>query len=149
MRTEHTPHEPAPVHVLLAGPDTLYFSFDIQISAEMRAQLDTEKQQAQIAATANQVHCPNWLGARVLPNGARGGYSILIETEDFTVKVLGDGIPNRPGLYVELRSLFLHTHEQGPVGACEAAIAWIREKLLSNQDTETVALTRSLGGVQR
>jgi hypothetical protein len=63
----------------------------------------------------------------------------LIETEDFTVKVLGDGIPNRPGLYVELRSLFLHTHAQGPAGACEVAIAWIREKLLPDQDAETVA----------
>jgi hypothetical protein len=110
--TQHAQHEnePAPVRVLLAGPDTLYFSFDIHISAEMRATLDAEKHAAQIAATANQVHCPDWLAARVLPNEARGGYSILIETEDFTVKVLGDGIPNRPGLYVELRSLFLHTH---------------------------------------
>ncbi|HEY1391154.1 MAG TPA: hypothetical protein VGF38_21640, partial [Ktedonobacterales bacterium] len=132
-------NEQAPVRVLLAGPDTLYFSFEIAISADMRAALDVEKQQAQIAAAENQVHCPDWLGARVLPNGARGGYSILIEMEDFTVKVLGDGIPNRPGLYVEMRSLFLHTHEKGPAGACEAAIAWLRDKLLSDQDAESVA----------
>jgi hypothetical protein len=125
--------------VLLAGLDTLYFSFDMQISAEMRATLAAEKQAAQLVAAANQVHCPDGLSARVLPNGARGGYSILIETGDFTVKVLGDGIPNRPGLYVELRSLFLHTHPQGPAGACEAAIAWLREKLLADQNTETVA----------
>jgi hypothetical protein len=134
-----TQNEPAPVRVLLAGPDTLYFSFDLQISAEMRSTLDAEKQSAQIAAAANQVHCPDWLGARVLPNGARGGYSILIETEDFTVKVLGDGIQNRPGLYVEMRSLFLHTHPDGPAGACEEAIAWVREHLLVDQDAETIA----------
>jgi hypothetical protein len=139
MDTQHIQPELALPRVLLAGPDTLYFSFDVQISADMRAQLDAEKQQAQLAATANQVHCPDWLAARVLPNGARGGYSILIETEDFTVKVLGDGIPNRPGLYVEMRSLFLHTHPQGPARACEAAIAWLREKLLADQDAETVA----------
>jgi hypothetical protein len=127
-----------PVRVLLAGPDTLYFSFDIAISAEMRAALDAEKRAAQVAEMDGQIHCPDWLGARVLPNGARGGYSILIETEDFTVKVLGDGIPNRPGLYVEMRSLFLHTHPDGPAGACEAAIAWVREKLLADLDAESV-----------
>lgn len=129
----------APVRVLLAGPDTLYFSFEMQVSDEMRAALDAEKQQARIAAGENQVHCPDWLGARILPNGARGGYSILIETEDFTVKVLGDGIPNRPGLYVEMRSLFLHTHPDGPAGACEEAIAWVREHLLTDQEPDTTA----------
>jgi hypothetical protein len=74
----------------------------------------------------------------VLPGGAKGGYRILIETEGFTVKVLGVGIRNRPGLYVEMRSLFLHTHPRGPAGACEAAIAWARGHLLADQDAETV-----------
>jgi hypothetical protein len=148
QQTQQREPERAPLRVLLAGPDTLYFSFDIQISAQLRATLETEKQQAHLAAATSQVHCPDWLGARVLPNGARGGYSILIETEDFTVKVLGDGIPNRPGLYCELRSLFLHTHPQGPAGACEATIAWIREKLLADQDPDTVARLVSFGSAK-
>lgn len=71
--------------------------------------------------------------------GAKGGYRILVETEGFTVKVLGVGIRNRPGLYIEMRSHFLHTHPEGAAGACEAAIAWVREHLLEDQDAETVA----------
>src|SRR5262249_47683999 len=106
------------------------------ISDEMRAQLEREKEAAQVAAIAGHVHCPDWLGARVLPNGARGGYGLLLETEDFAVKLLGKGIPNRPGIYVELRSYFLHMHPQGPAGACEAAIAWVRTHLLADLDQQ-------------
>jgi len=125
---------PLPVRVLLAGPDTLYFSFDASISDEVRAKLEGEKEAAQLAAAAGHVHCPEWLGARVLPNGARGGYGLLVETEDFTVKLLGKGIPNRPGIYVELRSFFLHTHAHGAAGACEEAIGWVRSHLLFDLD---------------
>src|SRR5579862_3352235 len=125
--------------ILLLGADTLYFSFAVAISAAMRTLLNTAKEAAKEAAKARQLYCPEWLGARVLPNGAQGGYSVLIETDNFTVKVLGDGIPNRPGLYIEMRSHFLHTHERGEVGACEEAIAWVREHLLSDQDAEEMA----------
>jgi hypothetical protein len=127
------------VRVLLAGPDTLYFSFDASISDAMRTRLEEEKQAAQVAANAGQVRCPAWLGARVLPTGARGGYGLLVETEDFTVKLLGAGIPNRPGIYLELRSYFLHVHLKGPAGACEEAIAWVREHLLGDQDLVMMA----------
>jgi hypothetical protein len=127
------------VHVLLAGPDTLYFSFDVSISDAMRARLEEEKQAAQVGASAGEVHCPQWLGARVLPTGARGGYGLLVETENFTVKLLGAGIPNRPGIYLELRSYFLHVHPRGPGGACEEAIAWVREHLLADQDSVMMA----------
>src|SRR6185437_17137028 len=84
------------------------------------------------------VHCPDWLGAQVHPHGTRGGYGHLIETEDFTVKVLGANIPNRPGLYIELRSLFLHTHPEGARGACEEALCWVRDQLLYDQDETTI-----------
>src|SRR5579862_4169447 len=97
--TSETNGEPRPATVLLAGADTVYFSFDVSISDEVRAKLEKEKEAAQIAATAGQVHCPDWLGGRVLPNGARGGYGLLIETDDFSIKLLGKGIPNRPGIY--------------------------------------------------
>ena len=127
------------VRVLLAGPDTLYFSFDASISDAMRERLDEEKAEAQAAAKDGQVHCPEWLGARVLPSGARGGYGLLIETENFTAKLLGAGIPNRPGIYLELRSYFLHVHPNGPAGACEEAIAWVRDHLLADQDHAEVA----------
>jgi hypothetical protein len=125
--------------VLLAGPDTLYFSFDISISDALRTHLEEEKQAARVAANAGGVHCPAWLGARVLPTGARGGYGLLVETENLTVKLLGAGIPNRPGIYLELRSYFLHVHPAGPAGACEEAIAWVREHLLADQDPVTMA----------
>jgi len=86
------------VRVLLAGPDTLYVSFAASISDGMRERLEEEKQAAQVAASAGQVHCPEWLGARVLPTGARGGYGLLVETENFTVKLLGAGIPTDLGI---------------------------------------------------
>jgi len=128
-----------PIRVLLAGPDTLYFSCDAAISNEMRARLDAEKTTAQVKATTERiVHCPEWLGARVCPQGARGGYAFLIETEDFSVKLLGERIRHRPGVYIELRSHALHTHPGGPQGACEAALSWVREKLFADQ-AETLA----------
>jgi len=127
------------IHVLLAGPDTLYFSCDAAISDEMRARLDAEKLTAQMKATSERsIHCPEWLGARVCPQGARGGYAFLIETEDFSVKLLGARIQHRPGVYIELRSHTLHTHPDGPQGACEAALIWVREKLFADQ-AETLA----------
>jgi hypothetical protein len=76
--------------------------------------------------------------AQVHPHGARGGYVYLIETHDFSVKVLGNGIPHRSGLYVELRSHFLHTHPEGVRGACEEALYWLREQLLYDQDVALV-----------
>jgi hypothetical protein len=137
--TALSPEGDCDIRVLLAGPDTLYFSFDASISDAMRARLEEEKKAAQVAASAGQVHCPQWLGARVLSTGARGGYGLLVETEDFTVKLLGAGIPNRPGIFLELRSCFLHVHPGGPAGACEEAIAWVRTHLLADQDGAAMA----------
>jgi hypothetical protein len=127
------------ISVLLAGPDTLYFSCDAAISVEMRMKLDEEKAVAQFKARNERtVHCPEWLGARVCPQGARGGYAFLIETEDFSVKLLGERIQHRPGVYIELRSYALHTHAGGPQSACEAALSWVREKFFADQ-VETLA----------
>ena len=120
--------------VLLAGPDTIHLSLDHEISDKLRAKLEKEKALAQEADKVNVVHCPDWLGAQVLPHGARGGYGLLLETENFSVKILGQGIPNRPGLFMELRSHFLHTHPEGPAGACEEALAWARERLFADRD---------------
>src|SRR6476646_8157799 len=93
-----------PVRVLLAGPDTLYFSCDLPISEAMRDRLTEEKATAQALAAERRVHCPDWLGARMCPQGAKGGYAFLIETEDFSVKLLGERIQNRPNMYLEMRS---------------------------------------------
>jgi hypothetical protein len=41
-------------------------------------------------------------------------------------------------LFVELRSYFLHTHPEGPLGACEEALCWIRNQLLYDQGERTV-----------
>jgi hypothetical protein len=142
---------PGAGRLVLAGVDTLHFSADIQISDAVRAKLDQEKEVAQSPEMAKTVHCPEWLGAQVHPHGSRGGYAYLLEADDFTVKVLGKGIPHRPGLYVELRSHFLHMHSGGPRGACEEALCWLREQLLYDQEEalvqssctfETVRLSR-------
>jgi hypothetical protein len=122
---------------LLAGFDTVTYSSQARISQEVRAKLAKEKDAAQIAAKAGAVHCPDWLGARVLPNGGRGA-SFLLETEDFTIKVMGEHMTTWPGLCVELRSFFLHTHEGGPRGAVKASLAWVREHLLADQDVQTI-----------
>jgi hypothetical protein len=124
-----------PVHVLLARPDTLYFSCDLPISEALRVRLSEEKATAQALADERRVHCPEWLGARVCPQGAKGGYAFLIETEDFSVKLLGERIQNRPSVYLEMRSHALHTHPEGAAGACEAALAWVRMHLYADQFT--------------
>jgi hypothetical protein len=124
--------------VLLAGPDTLYFSCDLSLSEAMRNQLNEEKATAQALAEERRVHCPEWLGALVCPQGAKGGYAFLIETEDFSVKLLGERIENRPSVYLEMRSYALHTHSDGPQGACRAALAWVREKLYADQPSKLV-----------
>jgi hypothetical protein len=62
----------------------------------------------------------------------------LIETEDFSVKLLGERIQNRPSVYIEMRSYALHTHPDGPAGACKAALAWVVEKLYADQSPATV-----------
>jgi hypothetical protein len=54
---------------LLAGFDTITYSSRARISQEVRAQLAKDNEAAQLAAKVRAVHCPEWLGARVLPNG--------------------------------------------------------------------------------
>jgi hypothetical protein len=127
-----------PVRVLLAGPDTLYFSCNLPLSEAMRNRLNEEKAMAQALADERRVHCPEWLGARVCPQGAKGGYAFLLETEDFSVKLLGERIQNRPSVYIEMRSYALHTHPEGPQGACRSALAWVREKLYADQPSKLV-----------
>jgi hypothetical protein len=120
---------------LLAGMDTMYFSCDLPLSDAMRERLIQEKVAAQARAAQRQVHCPEWLQARMAPQGAKGGYAFLIETEDFSVKLLGEHIQNRPSVFIEMRSHALHTHPEGAAGACEAALAWVRSHLYSDQFT--------------
>jgi hypothetical protein len=64
--------DPSRIRVLLAGPDTLYFSCDLPISEQMRDLLHAEKTVAQAVADQRRVHRPEWLGARVCPQGAKG-----------------------------------------------------------------------------
>jgi hypothetical protein len=118
---------------LLAGMDTVYFSCDLPLSDAMRERLAQEKTVAQARVVQRQVHCPEWLEARMCPQGAKGGYAFLIETEDFSVKLLGEHIQNRPSVFVEMRSHALHTHPEGAVGACEAALAWVGSHLYADQ----------------
>ncbi len=121
----------------LAGFDTITYSSQARISQAVRAKLDEDKATAQVLAREGVAYCPDWLRARLLPSGGRG-YSFIIELEDFTVKVAGEHMTTWPGLYVELRSFFLHTHEDGARGAVEASLAWIRAKLLHDQKAQDV-----------
>src|SRR5215468_4988453 len=98
---------------LLAGMDTVCFSCDLPLSDAMRERLTQEKTISQTRAAQRQVHCPDWLEARIAPQGAKGGYAFLIETEDFSVKLLGEHIQNRPSVFIEMRSHALHTHPEG------------------------------------
>src|SRR6478609_3777440 len=118
---------------LLAGMDTVYFSCDLPLSDVMQERLTQEKATAQSRAVQRQVHCPEWLEARMCPQGAKGGYAFLIETEDFSIKLLGEHIQNRPSVFIEMRSYALHTHPEGAAGACEAALAWVRTHLYADQ----------------
>src|SRR5690349_5557067 len=120
---------------LLAGMDTVYFSCDLPLSDAMRERLTQEKTVAQARAAQGQVYCPEWLEARIAPQGAKGGYAFLIETEDFSAKLLGERIQNRPSVFIEMRSHALHTHPSGAAGACEAALEWVRTTLYADQYT--------------
>jgi hypothetical protein len=111
---------------LLAGMDTVYFSCDLPLNDAMRERLTREKAVAQERVTQRQIHCPEWLEARVCPQGAKGGYAVLIETDDFSVKLLGEHIRNRPSVFIEMCSHALHTHPDGAAGAYEAALEWVR-----------------------
>src|SRR5262249_33283569 len=84
-------------------------------------------------ASERQGHCPERIEARMAPHGAKGGYAFLIETEDFSVKLLGEHIQNRPSVFIEMRSHALHTHPGGAAGACETALVWVQTHLYSDQ----------------
>src|SRR5262249_52693711 len=73
--------------------------------------------------------------ARMCPQGAKGGYAFRIETEDFSVTLLGEHILNRPSVFIEMRSHALHTHPGGAAGVCEAALAWVRSNFYFAQLT--------------
>jgi hypothetical protein len=81
-----------PARALLAGPHMLYFLCDLLISEAMQDRLNEEKATAWALADERRVHCAEWLGARMYPQGAKGSYAFLIETEDFSVKLLGGRI---------------------------------------------------------
>jgi len=139
------------VVVLLAGLDTLGLTSQVRVSKAVYDKLAEAKQLARLAEAEGAAHCPQWLGAQVKPTGARGGYPYLLETEDFAVKVAGANQASWPGICLELRSHFLHAHALGPRGACEEALAWVRERLLYDQDDaawramrfETVSVSRA------
>jgi hypothetical protein len=102
--TGHIDVDSSSARVLLAAPGTLHFSTDIQLSDELHEKLEREKLASQEADKANAVHCPDWLGAQVLPHSAHGGYGLLLETDDFSVKVLGSRAERR-GVARRTRSL--------------------------------------------
>jgi hypothetical protein len=127
---------------LLAGMDTVCFSCDLPLTESVRERLTQEKSVAQ--ANSKSAYCQEWLGAWVCPQGDKGGYAFLIETEDFSVKLLGEHIQNRPSVFIEMRSHTLHTHPQGAAGACEAA----RHEVLASLPNVTHSLRVLVGWLE-
>lgn len=111
------PWDEAIPRVQSAGVDTIYFSFDVEVSAEMWQRLEAERFVAQEVHVARRAeHCPDWLGACLRPQGAQGGYRFLIETPVWSIKLLR-GVPNRPPIFVEMRAFGLHTFPGGELAA--------------------------------
>jgi hypothetical protein len=136
---------------LLSGLDACNFSSQGRVSAEVYQKLREAKEAAKLAEQSGSVHCPDWLSAQVKPKGDRGGgYPYLIETEDFSVKVAGEAQTMWPGLYIELRSHFLHAHPQGAQGACEETLCWVRDMLLYDaRESDRLATTFGTVSVSR
>jgi hypothetical protein len=65
--TDHTSTLSSSTRVLLAGPDTIHLSLDLEISDELRSTLEAEKAVAQQADKVNAVNCPDWLGGPGAP----------------------------------------------------------------------------------
>jgi len=138
------PHDDLTPDIQGAGVDTVYFSFDVTLSDAMWEQLEDEQAIAKASDTATKAqHCPDWLGARMCPTGAKGGYHFLIETPNFSIKLL-KGTPNRPPIYVEMRAFGLHTDPEGEMAACEQACAYIRTVLLADKDQDWAAAAITL-----
>src|SRR5258707_8152898 len=94
----------AAARILLAGVDSLNFSFDVEVSEETYLALMGEQLQARLAQRArNAAYCSRWLEARVLQSGAKG-YGVLIETAGRTIKA-ERGNPTPPPLYIEPTAL--------------------------------------------
>jgi hypothetical protein len=51
---------------------------------------------------------------------------------------MGEHMTTWPGLCVELRSFFLHTHEGGARGAVNTSLAWVCEHLLAGRDASAL-----------
>ncbi len=125
--------------VLLAGVDTIYFSFMFEVSDAIWERLEQSQEEAKdYDMTGEKAYIPDWLGVVLAPTGARGGYRFRIEHPDFTIKLI-KGVPNRPGIYVEMRAFGLHTHPGGVLGACEAACGFIRAVLLCDGNSVDMA----------
>lgn len=119
------------IRILLAGIDTVHLSLEQEVSEDMYYRLLEEQQRARDVRTErNAVYVSPWLNAEMRPGGANG-FAFIIETPDFSVKVQR-GNSHRPGIFIEMRSLALHQHSEGPCGACADAIAWIRDRLFDD-----------------
>ena len=121
-----------PARVLRYGIDTLYFSFTQAVSDATYQRLLEERDQAQATQhQRNAAYCSEWLDAQVYPHGANG-FGILIDRGGAWAIKVQRGNRNRPGVFVEVRSLLLHTHPEGPLGACADVIAYLRETLYAD-----------------
>jgi hypothetical protein len=131
------------------GIDTLYLSFDVHLGEQTWERLETELEEATaLDAQRHTVHTPEWLNAIVRPHGARGGYRFLIETDQWSIKLLRD-TPNRPPVYVELRAFGLKTHPGGVWGLCEEVCAYLRDILLTDSPDETSVVNAEDARVSR
>jgi hypothetical protein len=138
-----------PIHddfrILLYGFDTIYLSFDQEVTQDMYDRLVLEQLEARhVRKERNAAYCSEWLDALVYPSGANGFGVIIDKGGLWTIKVQ-KGNEHRPGVYLEMRSQALHVHPGGPWGACEDAVTWMRETLFADAeeyDRQKIVLTK-------
>ena len=120
------------MRILANTVDSLYMSFDIEVSEDIFMRCLSEQMRArQLRDERRAVYCSEWLNAEVSPSGANG-YPLLMQTRDWAIRLEREN-PTRPPIYVEMRSYILHTHSGGVIGALEDTCTYIRRVLLADQ----------------
>src|SRR5215469_2971473 len=106
------------MRILANTVDTLYMSFDIEVSEDVYTRLLREQMIArQEQEQRHAVYCSEWLNAEVSPHGANK-YPLLIQTRNWAMRLERDN-PTHPPHLCRDALVHLHTHAGGVVGALE------------------------------
>lgn len=109
------------IRLLAAGCDTLYWSARVDVTDAV-LRLGATKEQAIAAGAPQPWDAPSGFAFVVLPHGVNG-YPVILECAELRIQLTASRY--RPGLYVELRSEFIH--EVGLEGAIAESAAVAEE----------------------